>query len=79
MSSNSGSSYAGGIGLPGVLAVVFIVLKLVGVIGWSWWWVLAPLWIPVALLLVFLLLLGIAKLIFGRESKRRGHGVRAGR
>ena len=29
-----------------VLTVVFIVLKLVGVINWSWIWVLAPSWIP---------------------------------
>lgn len=26
--------------------VVFLVLKLTGVIGWSWWWVTSPLWIP---------------------------------
>lgn len=26
--------------------VVFLVLKLTGVIGWSWWWVVSPLWIP---------------------------------
>ena len=31
--------------LSGVLLVTFIVLKLVGVIDWSWWWVLSPLWI----------------------------------
>lgn len=42
-----------------VLALVFIVLKIVGVepiASWSWWWVLSPLWIPlaIALLLVFL-------------------------
>lgn len=30
-------------------AIVFVVLKLVGVITWSWVWVLAPLWIGVAL------------------------------
>lgn len=35
-----------------LLTVVFIVLKLVGVIAWSWWWVLAPTWIPLALFLV---------------------------
>jgi hypothetical protein len=31
------------------LLIVFIVLKLTEVIAWSWWWVLAPLWIPVAI------------------------------
>lgn len=39
-----------GLGLCDVLAVVFIVLKLIGVIDWSWWWVLAPVWIPVMLI-----------------------------
>lgn len=34
-----------GIGFLGLLAVAFIVLKLCGVIAWSWWWVLSPLWI----------------------------------
>jgi len=32
------------IGLPAILFVVFLVLKLCGVIDWSWWWVTAPLW-----------------------------------
>lgn len=38
-----------GIGIGTVLFVVFLVLKLTGVIAWSWWWVFSPLWIPVAL------------------------------
>jgi hypothetical protein len=43
------SSISGGVGLDVVLFVVFLVLKLCNVINWSWWWVTAPLWIPVAL------------------------------
>jgi hypothetical protein len=41
------------------LFTVFLVLKLVGVINWSWWWITAPLWIPfsIGLLLVFLIIL----------------------
>lgn len=35
-----------------VLLVVFITLKLCNLITWSWLWVLAPLWIPIALVLV---------------------------
>jgi len=49
MHSNSGS---GGIGLGGLLFVVFLVLKLCGVIAWSWWWVTAPLWIPIGLVII---------------------------
>ena len=37
----------GGIGFPGLLTITFIVLKLTGVIAWSWWWVLAPMWVGV--------------------------------
>jgi predicted PurR-regulated permease PerM len=48
----SNSNNSGGLGLFGVLGVIFIVLKLVGVIGWSWLWVLAPFWGPLALALV---------------------------
>ena len=41
--SSSGSS--GGITFSGALLMIFIVLKLCGVIDWSWLWVLSPLWI----------------------------------
>jgi len=46
---------SGGIGFSGLLTIVFIVLKLIGVIDWSWWWVISPLWIGVGL--VFFLFL----------------------
>lgn len=39
------------IGLCRILAIVFIILKLTGVIAWSWLWVLAPLWIPAVVLI----------------------------
>ncbi len=43
-----------GMGLDIVIFVVFLVLKLCGVITWSWWWVLSPIWISwgIALLVV---------------------------
>lgn len=47
---------SGGIGVIGLLGVVFIVLKLGGwteVANWSWWWVLAPFWVSAVLFLVF--------------------------
>jgi hypothetical protein len=46
----------GGIGLGGLLTVLFVGLKLGHVIDWSWWWVLSPLWIGAALFLVFALI-----------------------
>lgn len=39
-----------------LLSVAFIVLKLCNVIDWSWWWVLAPIWIPIALVVILLIL-----------------------
>lgn len=45
------SSSSSGIGFLGLLAVLFIGLKLTGYIDWSWWWVLAPLWIGWAIVL----------------------------
>lgn len=47
--------------LAGVLLVVFIILKLVGVIAWSWLWVLSPLWIGIAIwavCMIFVLIIG---------------------
>jgi len=41
--------------IAGLLGVAFVVLKLTGVIAWSWLWVLAPFWIPLALVIGFLL------------------------
>ena len=50
-----GNSSNGGIGFFGALGILFIGLKLAGVINWDWWVVLAPIWVP--------LLLGILVLI----------------
>jgi hypothetical protein len=61
---NSGS---GALGLADVLLVVFIVLKLLGVIDWSWWWVLSPLWI--SLIIVGLIFGGI--LIYAAYDEKK--------
>lgn len=53
------SSRSGGIGLTTVLGVVFVTLKLVDKIDWSWWWVLAPFWVPYALIASFLFIVGV--------------------
>ena len=48
-SSNNNTTVSGGIGFTGLLTIVFIVLKLCGVINWSWIWVFSPMWISAAL------------------------------
>jgi len=40
-------SKSGGIGVCGLLGCIFVVLKLCGVISWSWWYVTMPFWLPV--------------------------------
>ena len=58
MSSNRNSS-SSCIGICGVLTIVFIVLKLVGVINWSWLWVLCPLWIDILLTIIVFVIIAI--------------------
>jgi hypothetical protein len=56
-----------GLGLSTVLFLIFLVLKLCGIISWSWWWVTAPLWgglaIVLACIFIGLIILGIMSLI----------------
>ena len=61
-----------GIGFTGFLTLLFLGLKLTDVIDWSWWWVFAPLWIPVAIvfgviaaIIAGLLVVGILAVITG--------------
>ncbi len=73
--SNTSSSSSSGIGFLGLLAIVFIVLKLCGTIEWSWWWVLSPIWIPTGLVLlaiaVFALVVLVLTAIDHYRKKRR--------
>lgn len=43
---------SGGIGFTGVLTIVFITLKLLKIINWSWWWVLSPIWIDILIVIL---------------------------
>lgn len=59
----SSTSSASGISFFGALALIFIVLKLVGVIDWSWVWVLSPIWISwIIFAVIFIITLVIYKL-----------------
>lgn len=57
--------------LCGTPQYVLLVLKLTGVIGWSWWLVLAPVWLPIALLVLGLLTLYCLVMIGGRKKNVR--------
>lgn len=51
------SNSSGGIGFFGLLGIVFIILKLTGVIAWSWWWVLLPIYGGFTLIILLLIIL----------------------
>lgn len=57
---------SGGLGIAEILTLVFVVLKLTGLINWSWGWVLAPIWITL-LLIVVLVLVGTAIAYFRKN------------
>jgi len=67
MDSATATSSSGGIGFCGLLAIVFITLKLTDVIDWSWLWVLSPIWIPLALLVSFFVLAAVFVGILNRR------------
>lgn len=78
MSDSKSSSSSGGIGLCGAIFIVFLVLKLTetGMVSkWSWWWVTSPLWIPVGILIVGVLiyiLFLIVKMLIQKSQIKNG-------
>lgn len=73
--SERSSASSGGIGVVGLLGIVFIVMKLAGigaVADWSWWWVLSPFWIGLALaIFVIICVFAAIALKEARRSSRR--------
>ena len=69
MEKNHGST---GLGLSSVLTIIFVVLKLVGVIDWSWWWVLSPLLIDIGLVLIILIGAVIWNACLYRRTLKKG-------
>lgn len=55
-----------GLGLGGILFIVFLVLKLTGNIDWSWWWVFSPFWLPIVFVLIVALVFWLAAIISNR-------------
>lgn len=63
---NTSSSSSAGIGFLGALGIVFIVLKLCGVIDWSWWLVTLPIYGGFILWLIFVIVFAIIAYITSR-------------
>lgn len=60
---------AGGIGFFGMLTILFIGLKLGGIISWSWLWVLSPIWLPITLVFLLVAICLVIDLIFGGNDE----------
>ena len=71
MATNKAVANSSGIGFVGVLAALFIGLKLTHVIDWSWFWVLSPIWISACFVVAFLFVLGIGFVAFHVVSSRK--------
>lgn len=48
---SEGSAKSTGLSFGSVLFFIFLIMKLTHYIDWSWWWVTAPLWLPITVLL----------------------------
>lgn len=57
-----------GMGMGMVLFLIFLVLKLCGIITWSWWWVTAPLWIPIVVGFILIGIVCVIVAIFGERK-----------
>lgn len=66
MNNNNGVTYSG-IGFTGLLGVAFVVLKLCGIINWSWWWVTIPIWGPIVIALLIVLIVTISLVVAGKD------------
>lgn len=76
--NNKNNASSGGLGLASVLTIVFVVLKLVGVIDWKWIWVLCPLWIN--LILTVIVIIGVAiYMVYDDKKLEKDCGVRTRR
>jgi hypothetical protein len=64
MDTHRTTARSSGLGFVGALTILFIALKLLGIITWPWVWVLAPLWITACLAIGFLLVIGAIGLLY---------------
>lgn len=69
--STSSSSTSGGIGVLGLLLAAFVFCKLAEVTAiatWSWFWVLTPMWLPLAVLAAVFLVMGVVLVVVASAS-----------
>ena len=69
--NNNSGAYVAGISFTSTLGLIFIVLKLVGVIDWSWWLVLLPIYGPTLFIVIIIAILMVVGLIINAFEKRK--------
>jgi uncharacterized membrane protein len=74
MSDSKTSS--GSVGFTGLLTIAFVVLKLCKMIDWSWGWVISPIWISIALVLLILCFMGLYYLLKSYQVNKRCDALR---
>ena len=67
--SNATTKVQGSFPFLSILCLIFITLKLTGYIAWSWWWVLAPIWIPISTILVVFVIVGMLYVAENNKNK----------
>ena len=58
-------------GLPMILFIVFLILRLCKVIDWSWWWVTSPLWIMALFVIMMMILYVIIGVLMELRKYRK--------
>jgi len=76
MSNSAKHTASGSIGLAGALFLIFVALRLTDHIDWSWYWVVAPLWMPlvsglVLVLAFFVTVMPVCWLLDRRAAQQR--------
>lgn len=67
---NRTNPHAGGVSIVGVLTLIFFVLKITGLINWSWWWVFSPIWIYLLLFFTIALIAAVVIAVIQKEESR---------
>ncbi len=67
---NKTNPHAGGVSIVGVLTLIFFVLKITGLINWSWWWVFSPIWIYLLLFFTIALIAAVVIAVIQKEESR---------
>ena len=63
-----------GLSLPWVLTIIFCVLQFTGLIDWSWYWLISPIWITVGIVLATVTIIFTAFTITGKIIKKNNDG-----